>query len=61
MPFKSMKQERWAHTDTGEKKLGKKTVDEFDQASKGMDLPEKAPINPFSKHGFAMKGEHKQI
>lgn len=43
MPFKSVKQEKWAHTKTGTAKLGKKNVDEFDQASKGMDLPTVAP------------------
>lgn len=51
MPFKSQKQERWAHTKTGTAKLGKKTVDEFDQASEGLKLPEikdptPKPFNP---------------
>lgn len=41
--WKSSKQEKWAHTEAGQKKLGKKTVNEFDQASKGMKLPE-APL-----------------
>lgn len=40
MPYKSIKQERWAHTETGEKALGGKAkVSEWDQASKGKDLP----------------------
>ena len=49
MPYKSLKQERFFHTKTGMAKVGKKTVDEFDQASKGMDLPEEAaPAKPKS-------------
>lgn len=55
MPYKSARQERWAHTETGRKKMGKKNVDEFDQASKGMKLPEVAPMpqpksNRFTDH-----------
>jgi len=41
MPFKSQAQERWAHTEAGKKALGKKVLNEFDQASKGMKLPER--------------------
>jgi hypothetical protein len=41
MPYVSDKQRKWAHTKTGMKKLGKKTVKEFDKASKGMKLPER--------------------
>lgn len=44
MPYKSDSQRRWAHTDKGEKALGgPKGVNEWDQASKGKDLPETAP------------------
>ena len=39
MPYKSAKQERWAHTEAA-KKAGFPTA-EFDKASKGMHLPEK--------------------
>lgn len=40
MPYKSLKQERFFHTDTAKKKgIKQDTVDEFDQASKGMKLP----------------------
>lgn len=46
MPYKSMKQERFFHTKTGMAKLGKKTVSEFDQASKGLNLPETASQAP---------------
>lgn len=58
MPFKSQKQERWAHTKTGTAKLGKKTVDEFDQASEGLSLPMKSkdptpePFNPVMKSNW---------
>lgn len=40
MPYESRKQERFAHTESGLKAFGKKTVQEFDKASKGMKLPE---------------------
>lgn len=42
MPYSSKAQERWAHTPEGEKALGgPSAVHEWDQASKGKDLPEK--------------------
>jgi hypothetical protein len=41
MPYKSDAQRKWAHTESA-KKAGFPT-DEFDKASKGKDLPEKAP------------------
>jgi hypothetical protein len=41
MPFKSDAQRRWGHTDEGEKALGgPKAVNEWDQATKGKELPE---------------------
>lgn len=42
MPYKSNAQRKWAHTKSGMKKLGKKTVEEFDEASRGKKLPERA-------------------
>ena len=42
MPYKSDKQRRWAHTKIGTKVLGKKKVKEFDNASRGKDLPIRA-------------------
>lgn len=58
MPYKSIKQERFFHTDTAKKKgITPDVVKEFDQASKGMKLPEKVT----TKHGYAMNGEHKAI
>lgn len=46
MPYESKKQEAFFHTPAGEAKVGKKNVQEFDEASKGMKLPEKAPAPP---------------
>jgi hypothetical protein len=41
MPFKSSAQRNWAHTPSGLKALGGKAkVHEWDEASKGMQLPE---------------------
>lgn len=42
MPYTSKAQERWAHTQSGIKALGKAGVKEFDSASKGKRLPERA-------------------
>lgn len=43
MPYKSLKQERFFHTQTAKDKgIKPSTVKEFDQASKGMSLPETA-------------------
>ena len=42
-PYKSEKQRRFFHTDTARKKgIKPETVEEFDEASKGMNLPEKS-------------------
>lgn len=44
MPYVSDKQRRWAHTDEGTKALGgPKKVKEWDDKSRGKDLPEEAP------------------
>jgi len=50
MPYKSLAEERFFHTDTAKKKgISASTVKEFDQASKGMKLPKKVsskdPLN----------------
>lgn len=42
MPYKSDAQRRWAHSSSGQKALGKEGVKEWDRASKGKKLPEKA-------------------
>jgi len=43
MPYRSIQQERWAHTPTGTKALGgASNVGEWDRATKGMKLPKRA-------------------
>jgi hypothetical protein len=49
MPFKSNAQRKWANSPTGKKELGKKTLDEFNEASKGKKLPEKIKSKKHSK------------
>jgi hypothetical protein len=42
MPYRSLSQRRWAHTLEGKKALGgEAAVREWDEASKGLKLPEK--------------------
>lgn len=42
MPYKSLAQERWAHTKAGKKALGGASkVKEWDTATKGRKLPKK--------------------
>lgn len=42
MPYKSQRQRAWAHSEEGMKALGGPSkVAEWDQASQGMDLPER--------------------
>lgn len=44
MPYKSDAQRRFFHTDTARKEgISAKTVAEFDRASKGKRLPQRAP------------------
>jgi len=45
MPFKSLAQERWAHTPAGRAALGDK-LSEFDAASKGLKLPKRVGPKP---------------
>ena len=40
MPWKSERQRRWGNSPAGVKVMGKASVNEFNKASKGMDLPE---------------------
>lgn len=71
MPYKSDAQRRWAHTKNGTKALGgKEKVKEWDEASKGMMMPEKSPekmmmsekeMKKKTGHGYAMGGEHKEM
>lgn len=43
MPYKSDKQRRYMNWAASEGKIKKSVVNEFNQASKGLDLPESAP------------------
>jgi hypothetical protein len=43
MPFVSQKQRRYMNWAAEHGKIKKSTVDEFNKASKGMKLPERAP------------------
>jgi hypothetical protein len=53
MPYESDAQRRWAHTASGEKALGGPAkVHEWDEASKGKDLPERK----HSMKGYATAG-----
>jgi hypothetical protein len=52
MPYESKAQERWAHTPSGEKALGKSGVEEWDAASKGKQLPERK-MKKSKKHKMA--------
>jgi hypothetical protein len=57
MPYKSDAQRKKFHVLLAEGKIKKSVVDEFDKASKGMDLPEKLTLsNPMheKKHGYSV-------
>lgn len=47
MPYKSDAQRRYFHAAEKRGEISKKTVDEYDKASKGKDLPEK--VGKFKK------------
>lgn len=50
MPYKSDRQRRWAHSASGMKALGGVAkVKEWDQATKGKKLPERAPTRKKGK------------
>lgn len=57
MPFVSNAQRRWGHTEAGTKALGGPgKLKEWDQASKGKELPERVNNNPgFAKGGPVIK------
>ncbi len=56
MPYKSLKQEQFFHTQTAKDKgIKASTVQEFDQASKGMKLPEQA--KPKTRYTDMMKND----
>jgi hypothetical protein len=50
MPYKSVSQQRWAHTPAGMKALGgARKVSEWDAASRGKKLPKKVKIKTKKK------------
>lgn len=52
MPYVSDQQRKWAHTESGKKALGgEKAVHEWDQASKGKNLPKYAKNERMAKFG----------
>lgn len=52
MPYKSEKQRRYMNWAANEGKISKGVVDEFNQASKGMKLPETADQN-YGSHRYS--------
>ena len=58
MPYVSQKQR--GYFNANRKKIGPAVVDEFNQASKGMDLPEKAPAKKHWAAKAASKGRAKK-
>jgi len=57
MPYKSDQQRKWAHSPSGMKALGAKKVKEFDQASKGKDLPKRVKQVAYSHLPGSESGE----
>lgn len=51
MPYKSEAQRRKFHVLEQEGKISSATVNEFDQASKGMKLPKRVKPKPKTKRG----------
>ena len=49
MPFKSEAQRKYMNAAAARGEIPKKTVDEFNQASKGMKLPEKKKKDRFKR------------
>jgi hypothetical protein len=48
MPYRSLKQAAYMHANMGKKRgLTGKVIKEFDNASRGMDLPKTAPKRKF--------------
>lgn len=50
MPYKSDAQRRYFHYAENAGKIDKKTVEEFDQASKGKSLPERVEFKKTKKY-----------
>lgn len=63
MPYKSNAQRKYFHAAAARGEIDNATVDEFDQASKGMNLPEKVKkqkkkINPEQDGMFSLMRRH---
>ena len=57
MPYRSKAQERWAHTEAGEKALGGPAkVAEWDRASKGKRLPPRVGTGSWRRRANARRG-----
>ncbi len=54
MPWKSGAQRRWGNSPAGHKALGAKGVHEWNEATKGKNLPER--VHKTVKHHFHYKG-----
>jgi hypothetical protein len=57
-PYSSIRQERWAHSPSGEKALGADEVAEFDRASKGKKLPKTAKHPAHEQHDQYPMAKH---
>lgn len=59
MPWASDQQRKWGNSPAGHKALGDKAVDEFNNATKGKDLPKKLHDNQKGRwKSAAHMGEH---
>lgn len=56
-PYKSDAQRRKFHAMLERHEISKKTVDEFDRASKGKRLPEKVKRRPRARHSGKARGK----
>ena len=59
-PWASDAQRKWGHTESGKEALGEKTIKEFDDKSKGKDLPAKASKSQALKCYNDMKSDTKK-
>src|SRR5574337_23141 len=57
MPWKSDAQRRWGNSPSGVAAMGQAKVDEFNAASKGMDVPERVGPRP-TQFGHANHAKH---
>lgn len=60
MPYKSDAQRRFFNSEEGREKIGEATVEEFNKASKGMDLPEKAKDDGLLMNQISPEERHRK-